>query len=110
MDTFYEVLDIESGMILKEFDTLPEALSDLRRQLFYSDPAGILELALLRVEGERSTLVAMQEGLLDLVRRGPSVLNQAVTMSQTISRNLKYEPAVIRNCTSTAEWGAYRAA
>lgn len=114
MDTFYEVLDTASGMPLKEFDTLNEAVDDLRRELLYSDPEALLGLTLLRVENGKSKRVAMRQELLNLVRFGPSSLNQASKVSQTIAMKPRYdvlvERVVIQDSTSTTHWGTYCAA
>ena len=63
MSTFYELLDIESGMPLREFDTLDEALRELRHELLGRDPEALLELALLKVVSDKTSLVAMETEL-----------------------------------------------
>ena len=63
MDTYYELLDQESGMLLKEYETEDAAWADLRQFAVEHGDDSIRGLVLLRVTADKPSLVAMGEDL-----------------------------------------------
>jgi hypothetical protein len=67
MSVSFELLDAESGNVLDDFDTEPEALTALRSLWRGHGSEAVEELFLLRFEVDRPSLVAMGKELVALV-------------------------------------------
>lgn len=63
MNTYYELLDQESGMLLKEYETEDAAWEDLRQFAAEHGHDSVSGLALLKVTRDKPTLVAMGDDL-----------------------------------------------
>jgi hypothetical protein len=66
MDVFYELFDLATGNVIDDFATEEDALEALRSTKHEHGSAAISEIALLRYDDGRPTLVAMEH---DLVAR-----------------------------------------
>lgn len=67
MDTYFELLDEETGTLLKEYASEVEALDDLWEFGQEHGPDQLHGLALLRVRGDLPTLLAKGETLIERV-------------------------------------------
>lgn len=77
MDTYYELLDQESGMLLKEYDTEDAAWSDLHQFAAEHGDDSIRGLVLLEVTADNPSLVSMGEDLTTRATRAWSGARQS---------------------------------
>ena len=69
MNTYYELLDQESGMLLKEYETERAAWEDLHQFAAEHGHEAIRGLVLLKVTRDKPSLVAMGEDLVSRATR-----------------------------------------
>ena len=67
MSSFYKVIEIESGNVLGDYDNTDEALEALAAVVQEHGNHGIVGLSLIRIDGDRQSLVAAEDGLIELV-------------------------------------------
>lgn len=113
MSTYFELLDRESGTMLKDYATEADALEDLRAFGREHGQAQLRGLALLRVSDDRPSLLAMDDDLIALVAQSETIIRQAT--SSTTPTVLWYDTLPIqgqsilvrpsnRYLTSTFHW------
>jgi hypothetical protein len=67
MDDYYQLIDLESGNVIDDFDTRADAFNFLAKTAGEFGEATIRELSLMRLQGETQELVALQQELVRLV-------------------------------------------
>ena len=67
MDEFFELIDLTSGNVLGDFTDADEAFAALQRTAERHGRSAIRNFSLMRIEGDRQSLVAMQDELAELV-------------------------------------------
>jgi hypothetical protein len=116
MDRYFELIDRASGTMLKDYGTEMEALRDLKAFGREHGREGLKGLALLLVEDDRPTLVAMEDELIARVERSESIEFKRGWVSHSATRvyvisdaRSKADATAIQHglgTTATAHWEA----
>jgi hypothetical protein len=103
MDRYFELIDRASGTMLKDYGTELEALRDLKAYGREHGQEGLKGLALLLVENDRPSLVAMEDELIARVERGEPIELRRAWVSHSATRVY-----VIRDARSMADATDFR--
>lgn len=87
MNTYYELFDHSSATLLKEYDSEAEAWDDLQAFSEVHGVSALGGLALLRVENDAPQLVAMNDDLIEHVRRRQAIRLAQQRTSGAVSHN-----------------------
>jgi hypothetical protein len=87
MDQHYELIDLESGNFVGDYETVDDAIATLRRAAQRYGRSAIERLSLVRVRGDDESLVALDDDLLALLESGSHgalQIREAITRSSAI--------------------------
>lgn len=90
--TFYEVVDIDSGNVLGDFDTREEVIDALCIVAKRDGLDAIAHCSLMRIDGDRQSVLAMREELqntvsLELAKRDDASPGSLAKTFATVSAN-----------------------
>lgn len=91
MNVYFELLDTESGTLLKDYDTEIDALNDLQAFGREHGPEQLKGLALLRISNDLPSLIARDDALIALVHAKERILPHPRPRGTTRTTTLEVE-------------------